>query len=528
MSGSRAEASRRSLEVRNGGAGPPRQLQVTSPGRAARDDSADVIVVGGGTAGCIIAARMSEDPSRSVLLFEAGPDPQNQSMPEVVRYFRPRLEPDPDYLWCYDAGLLTGKGKRSRQVRGRILGGSSAVNGGIVLRGHAADFDSWGLEQWTYSAVLPSFKRFETDRDFPGEYHGTSGPIEVTRYPSKTWSPVASSFAEAAAERGFPEKPDLNVPSGPGFGPLPLSLQHSERNSTARAYIDPVRARPNLRIRSVSTIEEIVFSDSRAIGVRFRDGNGIETAHADQVVVSAGVFGSPKLLMLSGIGDASQLQRLGIRVRSDVPGVGKNLRCHPGIYLQYTPKAPKAVPSNTPEFQCGLSYSSALVSGEDMQILPRQISETVGFALSVRLPMSAGSVRLGSADPGSPPLIDYNYLAEEDCIRLVEAIDVLYEMLAYAPLEWAMPGPDGGAPAGLLQQQSRQWVMDHVYAPPHGCGTCKMGPADDPEAVVDEWGRVRGVESLRVFDASVFPQSVRGGPYATTMMVGERGAELLA
>jgi choline dehydrogenase len=486
--------------------------------------SANVIIVGGGTAGCVLASRLSEDPARTVILVEAGVDVSADRLPDVVRYSRYWLPYDLRYMWSYAADMYELGVPARTQLRGKVLGGSSSVNGAIAVRGIARDYDAWNIPLWSYSEVLPSFKRLESDQDFSNEFHGADGPISIRRFPQAEWSPFATSFAEALAELGFDEKPDLNHPHGVGYGALPFSLRPGgERTSTASAYIDPARSRANLTVIAEATAEEVLFAGCRAIGVVVSGSRGRRRILADEVVLACGAFETPKLLMLSGIGEPALLNSLGITVRSALPGVGQNLRCHPGLRSLSEASSPRMWPAPGHDFHVGLFFDSSVGTEEsDMQLLARQVGSQVGFLCSVRVPESVGSVQLRSTDPTDAPEITYGVLADLDRARLTRGAELIRQLMGTPALAWAL-SDEFTERSGTI----RNWIGSHITAPFHACGTCRMGDPNDPLAVVDPLGQVMGVENLRICDVSIMPQSVRGGPYASAMMVGERASELM-
>jgi choline dehydrogenase len=489
---------------------------------------ADVVIVGGGTSGCVLAARLSEGGNRSVLLIEAGHDcGPLESLPATLRYVRhPR---DDQYFWSFQVELLKNGRRQMRQVRGKVLGGSSAVNGATFVRGLAHDYNSWGVPGWGYDDVLPYFRRLETDLDFSNEYHGAGGPLPVSRPQESEWSPFAQAIATSMSSLGFERKPDLNHPFDDGWGPMPSTSRDGERISTAVAYIDPARRRSKLSIVCDAQVDEIVFTGRRAVGVRGSVRGSKFEASANEIVLSCGAFNTPNLLCASGVGPASVVQGLGREVVIDLPGVGRNLRCHPGIRISYVPKRPRLNNAHRPAHDVGLSYTSGdSASVGDMFLLARHIEDSVGLNLTVRNPVSAGFLDFaGTPAEGIRHTPRYGYLDPEDSARLVEGLRLVNDLLATRSLAWAVPAD--AETVGLSYKPAKaaeSWLRANLYSPSHGCGTCKMGSPNDAMAVVDENCRVIGVDGLRVVDGSIMPTSVTGGPYAATVMIGERAADL--
>jgi choline dehydrogenase len=506
----------------------------------------DVIIVGAGSAGAILAARLSEDPGRSVLLLEAGPDYAGlEALPPKIKHglvtAADILASDHDWGYVGQPSPVAGP---MAVPRGKVTGGSSAVNGQIFLRGIPEDFDAWaeaGNPAWGWGQVLPCYRRLERDLDFRDDYHGTDGPIPVRRDPRGEWLPPQVAFAEACLEAGFPECPDHNAPQVSGVGPTPMNTLRGVRWSTSLGYLDPARHRLQLTLRSRCQVEGVVVEGRRAIGVLVRSGGERFTVRGDEVVLSAGAIGSPHLLLLSGVGPADDLRAAGLPVRVDLPGVGKNLRDHPHVYTAWRPSSGYPMDPDLPRYQTLLRYTAPGSSRRnDLQLLMSAFASgrvdrggdgrtPLGMVIQPVLNLAAGQgeLRLRSPDPGVQPALDFNFLAEaEDRRRLREAVR-LCAGLGGAPAFREIlagrlaPGDDDLASDAALDA----WMRREVTTTNHISGTCKMGPAADPLAVVDERGRVHGLEGLRVADASIMPDCVRANTNATAMMIGERMAD---
>jgi predicted dehydrogenase (TIGR03970 family) len=510
----------------------------------------DFAIVGAGPAGVVLASRLSEDPACSVVLIEAGPDyPDPATVPDQLRLLDnlpfhlniPGAESEAvlSHDWGFRARATDPSNPPMRLPRGKVVGGSSAINGSMFVRGTAEDFAAWaalGNTEWSFDKVLPYYRRLEKDLDYPdSDIHGDAGPIPVMRAARADWSATDEAFVDACLAAGFEYSPDHNAPGASGVGPIPRNSADNVRISVAGAYLGPARDRANLTVLADCFARQIILRDRRAVGLRIEHLGVAETIEASEVIVSAGAFGSPLLLLRSGIGPADELARAGIEARHDLPGVGRNLRDHPSVAMFWQRRADvdPAVFSTAP--QTFLRFTApGSAAANDCRImfwsLPTggALANTESMQLALYLAASSGHVRLVSADPGVPPEIDFGYLTEQvDRVRMRQMIEVGTELGTSPQLRRLLgsrvrPSADEGSSTTQLDG----WVRRNVRTSQHASGTAQLGPANNPLAVVDQTGRVHGIDGLRVADASIMPDCVSQNPHCTVIMIGERIADL--
>jgi choline dehydrogenase len=522
----------------------------------------DYVIVGAGSAGCVLANRLSADGKHSVLLLEAGPEDTNLWIHVPLGYGR--LFKEKTVNWMYQTEPEPGlDGRQVFQPRGKVLGGSSSINGLLYVRGQHQDYDRWrqrGNLGWGYDDVLPYFKKAENQVRGADDFHGAGGPQPVSELSHA--DPLSAAFIEAAVETGIPRNPDFNGATQEGAGFFQTTTRYGRRASTAVSYLRPAKGRTNLRVETSALAQRIAFDGRRAVAVEYRKDGALRTARArKEILVSGGAYNSPQLLQLSGIGPAELLRKHGIDVVLDAAGVGHDLQDHMQVRMVMRCTKPitlnDVVNSPARKILAGLQYAAfrtgplpiaAGTSGAFFKTNPRLATPDVqihflpfstdkmgeklhpfsGFTASVcqLRPESRGSLRIRSADPAAPPEIRINYLATEtDRTTNVEGLKILRKILhapALAPfvVEEVDPGKKVSSDEELLAHCRRRGST--IY---HPTSTCRMG--SDPLAVVDQRLRLRGIEGLRVVDASVMPDLVSGNTNAAIIMIAEKASDMI-
>lgn len=502
----------------------------------------DDIIVGAGSSGSVLAARLTEDPNRSVLLLEAGPDYATvEQTPEDL--LDSKWISVVKHDWGFKATAL--EGREIEYPRGKVTGGSSAVNAAMAIRGVPADYDEWvalGNDEWGWLKVLPYFRKLEDDQDEGGDFHGTGGPIPVRRWKRDELLPLQRAYFETCRNLGFDEVTDHNHPQSSGVGPWPMNIRDGIRVSTAIAYLLPARHRLGLTIRPHCLVNRVLVEDGRAVGVEVECGGEMQRVYGRRITLSAGAVASPAILLRSGIGPKTDLASLGIEPLVDLPGVGANLIDHPNSGVLLVPK-PGVCSKDQTVVQVGVRYTAPgsdepndmqlyMISQADLTEIPA-LMEVIGapmvFGVTAVLqrPRSRGRLSLAGADPHVQPRIELNYLADpEDTRRMVEGLRLAWQVarspaIAQHAERVALLTEEMMAVDAFVEGYLRM-TIGTLY---HPVGTAKMGPADDPTAVVDQFCRVRGVEGLRVVDASVMPAIPRANTNLTCIMIGEHVAE---
>jgi len=492
----------------------------------------DIVIVGAGTAGCALANRLSESPERSILLVEAGEDlPPVEERPPVLRDDYGRAAQAASFVWSYPGRFTRGQSE-STVVRGRVVGGSGAINGAMFVRGLPEDYDGWGAPEWTYDALDRAFARAEA-------------PFAITTHAERARMPFHEAFRCAARDAGFPAKPDVGVPQGSGVGAIRLNSVNGVRVTAADSHLAPARGRKNLELLTGTLILEILLDDRVAAGIVVRRGDGgEETIRAREIILCAGGVATPALLLRSGLGEPAELEAAGIRPVYPLRGVGRNLSDHPIAVIDAVPVEGQTPQGSDPRFQIMLQYTATGSPWRnDMHLFPSSVAPSEGDPMGglriddaswriyacMQRAVARGRVTLRPKDGELQPFVEFRYLEhEQDRARLREAVRLGVRLLAhpaFAPLVAERRTPQDH----VLDSDDNldDWLTATVASAQHSSGTCRMGRHDDPDAVVDSHGRVHGVRGLRVADLSIAPEVVRAPTQVTALMIAERIAELI-
>src|SRR5262245_60304661 len=519
----------------------------------------DVVIIGAGAAGSVLASRLAANAHISVLLLEAGPDyPDSAQFPDDIKFGHTRFAeaPDSKHNWAL-RGTITEEQGEIHVAQGKVIGGGSSINGQAMQRGFPEDFDSWaalGNEEWSYAKILPYFIKSEHDLDIVDDCHGTEGPMPVRRRQSGPWPAIQQAFHAACVQAGFGTTADTNGLHPAGLGVAPSNNLDGMRMSAAITHLRPMRHCLNLTVRGGVFVRKILFKDFQAVGLEAESGGEVFTVEAARVVLSAGAIRSPQLLMLSGIGPTDHLQHFGIPTVHHLPGVGQNLWNHLSAQLTFKVKDGIVLATDVDAVHFSLHYTSDGSSASNDMVLrtspvvdarqervpgvrTRYLNGDVPpdrvarISCTLGLPDGAGYVRLVSADPGVQPVFNYCYLQHPNDLRRVrDGLRLASRLLASDAYKDVVDHRIHPTDAILADDDALdRWIRQTVGTARHVSGTCKMGPDADPMAVVDQYCRVKGVQGLWVVDASVMPRIPRsGGSHATVVMIGERVVDWIA